>query len=113
MDAIVTCLAPGGGLARWSPFLGGSDSDAADGLALGPHDAIYLTGETDSADYPVTAGAFDVSWNGGTDAASYTQLRAQETLRHLVCRPPPEKKKNPWPPESRLHYLSTSHPGYR
>ena len=68
VDAVVTCLASGGGLALWSTFLGGSDSDAAYGLALGPHDEIYLTGETDSADYPVTSGAFDVSWNGGTDA---------------------------------------------
>ncbi|MAF66799.1 MAG: hypothetical protein CMJ84_14215 [Planctomycetes bacterium] len=68
IDASVTCLAPGGVLPLWSTFLGGDDSDAAYGLALGPHDAVYLTGETDSADFPVTPGAFDGSWNGGRDA---------------------------------------------
>ncbi|MDP6539930.1 MAG: hypothetical protein QF903_05010 [Planctomycetota bacterium] len=68
VDAFVTCLGPGASMALWSTFLGGDDSDAAYGLALGPRGAVYLTGETDSTDFPTTPGAFDSTHNGGRDA---------------------------------------------
>lgn len=65
-DAIVLALDPSGSSVRFATFLGGSDLDDAYGLALGPSDAIIVTGITFSHDFPV-ANAFDDSF-GQTDA---------------------------------------------
>jgi hypothetical protein len=66
-DTIVTRIdtqrAGAAGL-EYSTYLGGSGPDSGRGLALKGHDA-YVTGETGSADYPVTANAFDTTFNGG------------------------------------------------
>jgi hypothetical protein len=42
----------------WTP-LAGSQDDRAQALALGPGDSVYVTGITQSADFPTTPGAFD------------------------------------------------------
>jgi len=49
-----------------STFIGGSVYDVPHDLALDAGGNIYLTGQTSSADFPVTAGAYDESYNGGT-----------------------------------------------
>lgn len=62
-DAFVTSLSAQGSL-RYSTFLGGSDTDYATGIAIGPGGATTVTGGTSSADFSVTAGAYDTSYNG-------------------------------------------------
>lgn len=62
-DAFVTSLSAQGGL-RYSTFLGGSNADHATGIAIGPEGATTVSGGTSSADFPVTAGAYDTSYNG-------------------------------------------------
>jgi len=52
----------------YSTYLGGSADDFGDGIALAPNDDVVLTGGTDSANFPCTAGAFDPLWNGARDA---------------------------------------------
>jgi len=56
----------------FSSYLGGSDDDQPAGdLFIDAHGYIYLTGPTRSADFPVTPGAFDTSFNdrsGNSDA---------------------------------------------
>ncbi len=52
-DAYVTKLSSDGSGLDFSTFLGGSSWDHAFGLALDPEDAIYVTGETASTDFPL------------------------------------------------------------
>lgn len=68
-DVIVTKLRADGSLA-WSTYLGGSAWDAGRAVAVDGSGNVYLTGETLSSDFPVTAGAFDtqVGLSGTYDA---------------------------------------------
>jgi hypothetical protein len=69
------CLAP---LARPSPsrgayrgsllystFLGGSDRDGGGGVAIDPEGNAYVSGWTESTDYPTSLEAFDTTFGGG------------------------------------------------
>lgn len=67
IDAYVTKLdATGSGLI-YSTYLGGSGNDFSEGLALNSSYEVYITGQTDSSDFPVNS-AFQVSNGGGVDA---------------------------------------------
>ena len=60
-DAFVTKLNPAGSGLSYSTYLGGSDPDLGFGVAVDSAGAAYVTGETGSANFPTTAGAFDTS----------------------------------------------------
>jgi hypothetical protein len=47
-------------------YLGGSGDDRPLAVALSAAGPLYVAGFTDSADYPTTPGAFDLTYNGGT-----------------------------------------------
>lgn len=64
-DVFVTRLSPSGNFITYSTFLGGSDQERAIDIARDSRGAIYLTGRTSSPDFPVTPGAFDVTYNPG------------------------------------------------
>ena len=49
----------------WSTYLGGSGWEHARDIVIDDAGNIYMVGGTASADYPVTAGAFDTSYNAG------------------------------------------------
>jgi hypothetical protein len=51
----------------YSTYLGGTSSDEAFAVAIDGGGNAYLTGDTVSPEFPTTAGAFDVSYNGGQD----------------------------------------------
>ena len=55
-----------------SVYIGGSNDDVAWGMALDSNDEPYLAGQTDSADFPTTSGAFEeqLESNGGCGAPS-------------------------------------------
>jgi len=63
-DAFVARVTSSGQLA-WASYLGGSGDDSGQGIALDASANCYVTGWTDSPDFP-TAGGFDTSFNGGT-----------------------------------------------
>ncbi|MCC6590413.1 MAG: SBBP repeat-containing protein [Bryobacterales bacterium] len=51
----------------YSTVIGGSDSDRISAIAVDPSGAVWLTGSTQSANFPVTANALR-GYSGGTDA---------------------------------------------
>jgi hypothetical protein len=73
-DAFVTRLSPTGGALFYSTFLGGAGDDNGDGIALDSLNQAYVTGSTRGGGFPVTAGAFDVFYNGGTRDVFVTKL---------------------------------------
>lgn len=66
-DAFVAKLDPFGNELVYATFLGGSGTDRGTGIATDGIDSTYVTGYTDSADFPVTPGSFDTSYNGVAD----------------------------------------------
>ncbi|UCE73018.1 MAG: SBBP repeat-containing protein, partial [Methanomassiliicoccales archaeon] len=61
----------------YSTYFGGSDNDGANDIAVDSEGAIYITGSTESFDFPVTANAFQPTLNGGP---------AQQPLDAFVAR---------------------------
>ncbi len=66
-DGFVARLDASGGSLVYATFAGGSDADLATGLALDSSQNIYITGNTSSADFPVTAEAFQTAYGGSGD----------------------------------------------
>lgn len=66
-DAFVAKLSPTGALV-FATFLGGSGTDAANAIALGPDGRIHVAGRTQSANFPTSSGAYDATPSGGIDA---------------------------------------------
>src|SRR3989475_3979252 len=73
-DAFVTKLNPTGAVLVYSTYLGGTNSDVGLGIAVDSLGQAYVTGETFSADFPTTAGAFQPSSPGGFSDAFVTKL---------------------------------------
>ena len=67
-DGIVTKINASGSALLYSTFLGGSGYGAAYGIQVDSSNCATVCGITDSTDFPVTAGAYDVSHNGEDDA---------------------------------------------
>jgi len=69
-DAFVAKLNPSGTAFVYSTFLGGTGGDSGEGIAIDVAGNAYVTGRTLSSNFPVTAGAFDMTVNGafGSDA---------------------------------------------
>jgi hypothetical protein len=68
VDAFVTKLNPAGSTLLYSTYLGGSGEDRGFGIALDASGSAYVTGGTNSGDFPTTAGAVDTTFNGLVDA---------------------------------------------
>ena len=70
-DAFVTKLDPTGAALVYSTYLGGSGNDQGHGIAVDAAGNAYVTGVTESTNFPTTPGAFDTSFTA-----------AQRRLRH-------------------------------
>lgn len=67
-DCFVSLLSSSGGILLVSTYLGGSGADIAYDLALDASDFVYITGSTDSVNFPTTTGAFQTAFAGNMDA---------------------------------------------
>jgi beta-propeller repeat-containing protein len=80
-DAFVSKLNASGSALEYSTFLGGTGGmrkrDEGRGIAVDGEARAYVTGQTQSADYPTTPGAFDTTFHGtdnGLEDAFVTKL---------------------------------------
>ena len=74
-DVFVTKLNSAGNELIYSTFLGGTLADIGYGIALDTLGNAYITGYTESSDFPTTAGAYDTSLNGAFDVF-FTKLNS-------------------------------------
>ncbi|HYE95992.1 MAG TPA: SBBP repeat-containing protein, partial [Rubricoccaceae bacterium] len=67
IDAFVAKLSPDGSQLTYATFLGGGSDDFGGGLAVDGAGSAFVTGYTESADFPTTPGAYDPTYNGSSD----------------------------------------------
>jgi hypothetical protein len=60
----------------YSTYLGGTASGGASAIAVDPSGNAYLTGTTESRDFPTTPGAFQTTYGGGWAHAFVSKLNA-------------------------------------
>lgn len=68
-DAFLTKLSADGKSLIYSTYLGGSDNDSANTLAVDSAGEVYVGGGTLSSDFPVTSGAYHL--NGGVNGTGF------------------------------------------
>ncbi len=66
-DSMLAIIAPGATALLYSTYLGGSNEDIGFSIALSGLGNIYVTGRTESTNFPITAGAFQGTNAGGRD----------------------------------------------
>jgi hypothetical protein len=69
-DAFVTKLNPAGSALVYSTYLGGNSDDQGWGIAVDTSGNAYVTGYTESTDFPTTTGAFQPTLGGGSGSGS-------------------------------------------
>ncbi len=60
----------------YSTYLGGYGQDLPHSLIANSNDELYVLGTTDCPNYPVTANAFDTTYNGGNDPGVWDGIAA-------------------------------------
>ncbi|HEU4718486.1 MAG TPA: gliding motility-associated C-terminal domain-containing protein [Bacteroidia bacterium] len=66
-DITLTKYNPSGTALLFSTYLGGSDNEQPQSIVVDSNDELCVIGRTYSSNFPVTAGAYDVSYNGNAD----------------------------------------------
>lgn len=66
-DCYAAKFDPTGSSLVYSTFLGGSQFEVVNDIKVNANGELYLTGQTSSSNFPVTAGSYDTSQNGGAD----------------------------------------------
>ena len=79
-DGFVAALNANASALLFSTYLGGSDDDGVIGLALDSLRRIYVTGVTDSSNFPTTTGAYDTKCksDGTCDSSLVTEVFASK-----------------------------------
>jgi len=67
-DVFVTKINPSGSAIIYSTYIGGSDYDVANDIAIDNSGNVFITGEARSFDYPVTSGAYQTIHEGVSGA---------------------------------------------
>ncbi len=74
LDAFVAKLSADGSALVYSTFLGGSDYDLGNAIAVDSGGYAYVAGNSPSSNFPATAGAYDTTYNGGFGDVFVTKL---------------------------------------
>lgn len=82
-DGFVARFDPQGGLV-WSTFLGSPEDEVIRGLTLQASGEVVVVGQTNSPQFPVTAGAFDRNHNGDYDLFVAALDAAGRSLRYAT-----------------------------
>ena len=75
-------------------FWGGNLFDEGKGITLDSNDNVFITGYTNSTNHPVTAGAYDGTYNGGSCDAFIAKFN---NLTKTSPTPSPEPSPTPTP----------------
>jgi hypothetical protein len=67
VDTFVAKFNPTGTQLLYSTYLGGNQRDGAFNIVLDGPDSVYISGQTSSTTFPVTANAFQATYNGNQD----------------------------------------------
>ena len=81
-NAFLSVLNPTGTALVYSTYLGGSVSDQATGVAVDASSNAYVTGWTESSDFPTTSGAYSSSLGSAASAAFVASFGATGTVRY-------------------------------
>jgi len=73
-DAFVSKLNATGSALVYSTYLGGNGYDQSNGIVVDSNGSAYVTGYTDSTNFPTTAGAYQTTFGGGKLAVFVTKL---------------------------------------
>ena len=74
-DIAISKFDAGGSFLHFSTYLGGSGTEVPHSLVVNDNNELYVLGTTSSSDFPVTAEAFDTSFNGGEAYVLTTTVR--------------------------------------
>jgi hypothetical protein len=85
-DAFVVRLNASGSVLNYATFLGGDKNDYGFGIALDSNAKVYVAGIAWSPTFPVTPGAFDTSFNGGTADAIVVKLNTPPIILSATFR---------------------------
>ncbi len=80
-DGVVLMLTPSMGTLTWATYLGGAGNDGAFGLRINSTGNVYVCGATGSSanDFPITVGAYQTTYQGGTYDGFLLQLNSTGT----------------------------------
>jgi hypothetical protein len=67
-DTFLSVVGATGASLRYSTFIGGADEDAGFSIRIADEGVVYLTGRTQSVDFPTTPESYDPFYNGDNDA---------------------------------------------
>ncbi len=81
-DVVVTKLRADGVTLVWSTYLAGSGNEDGKAIAVDAGGNVYVTGNTSSSDFPVTAGAYRTTFGGGISDAFVTKIAPDGS--HLI-----------------------------
>jgi Bacterial Ig-like domain (group 3)/Beta-propeller repeat len=78
-DAFITKMNASGTALVYSTYLGGNGSDYGVGIAVDNSGNAYVTGPTQSTNFPTTSGTFQTSYGGGSYDTFVSKLNASGT----------------------------------